>query len=143
MREQRKGGESLNLFTERFDEEALLRPIGDWDQDLSREIRDEVLGLLAVGVRDFRVSLSRVGHIHYQTLSELKQLYGRVAALGGRLALYAPSPYLLEILAAGDIPRTIPVFPSEASAAMGFLRSSAAELLSLHEGEREGEGLAV
>jgi len=120
-----------------------LRLLTDWDVRLQRELESEVLGLAAVGARSFAVNLLGVSHIQYRVLPELLGLHRQVRQLGGSLVVVGPSPYLLDILAAGDVPRQIPVFPSEASAALGIDSTSAAFDLTAQEGERRGSGLLV
>lgn len=132
-----------SLFCETKDGILCLRPLDEWDERSQQDLSDRIRGRLAVGGRCFLVDLSHTLHIRYQVLADLKRLYGDVRRAGGELVLAAPSSYLLEILAAGDVPRTIPVYPSEASAAMGISHASAASFVVPQEGERRGSGLGI
>jgi hypothetical protein len=131
------------LFCDTRDGILRLQPTDEWDERSQQELSDRIRGQLVVGVRCFLVDMTHTIHIRYQVLADLKRLYGDVRRAGGELVLAAPSSYLLEILAAGDVPRTIPVYPSEASAAMGISHASAASFVVPQEGERRGSGLGV
>ena len=131
------------LISELRDDVLRLSPCDEWDEAVQAQIADQVRGRLAVGVRSFLVNLERATHIRYGVLAKLRDLHGEVRRAGGELVLAAPSFYLLEILAAGDVPRTIPVYPSEASAAMGISQASAAFFVGPQEGERRGSGLVI
>ncbi len=131
------------LFCDTKDGILRLRPTDEWDERSQQELSDRIRGQLVVGVRRFLVDLTHTIHIRYQVLAGLKRLHGDVRRAGGELVLAAPSFYLLEILAAGDVPRTIPVYPSEASAAKGISHTSAASFAVPQEGERRGSGLAI
>jgi len=121
---------------------VLLRPLEEWDSRLEREIESEIFGLLADGNRDFQIELAAVTHIKFSVLPDLLGFHRQLRSLGGSLALSGPSPYLLDVLAAGDVPGTIPIYPSEACAARGTEGASAASFL-WREGERERSGLGV
>ncbi len=129
------------LRVERDGGRVLLRPVGSWDEELQRRLEKEILGLGAVGVSEFVIDLVEVQHIRFRVLPALLTLFHRVRRQGNDLAIARPNSYLLEILAAGDVPRTIPVFPSEASAALGIRDTPAVPICVPQEGEREGSGL--
>lgn len=133
----------MTLFSEMREETLCLRPCEEWDLQLQEQVTGRIRGQLAVGVRSFLVDLACTTHIKYRVLEGLKQLHREVRRAGGELALSSPSFYLLEVLAAGDVPRTIPVYPSEASAAMGICHASAAMFSNSQEGERRGSGLGI
>ena len=105
----------MALLVEREARLVRLRPVGEWDTGLQRELEAEILSLAAIGARAFLIDLAATHHIQYRVLPEVLGLFRQIRQLGGELAISSPDSYLLEILAAGDIPRTIPVFPSEAS----------------------------
>ena len=132
----------MALFLEGWKEPAVLRPVDEWDSRMQSEVEAEVLALMAAGRRSFIVDLDAVTHLQWRILPGLVGLSRQVRQLGGTLVLSAPSPYLLDILAAGDVPGEIPIYPSEASAAMGTFGASAASVL-WQEGERERSGLGV
>ncbi len=131
------------LFCETRDGILRLRPFDEWDELTQAELSDKIRGQLVVGVRSFLVDLTHTIHIRYRVLADLKRLYAELRRAGADLALAAPSFYLLEILATGDVPRTIPVYPSEASAAKGISHASVASFAVPQEGERRGSGLGV
>lgn len=133
----------MMLLSELRDGLLRLSPCDEWDVRVQEQLVAQVRGRLAVGVRRFLVNLERTTHIHYHVLADLCRLHGEVRRAGGELVLSAPGSYLLEILAAGDVPRTIPVYSSEASAAMGITQASAAFGFGTQEGERRGSGLGV
>jgi anti-anti-sigma regulatory factor len=134
----------LALLVEREAKLVRLRPVGEWDTGLQRELEAEILSLAAIGARAFLIDLAAAHHIQYRVLPEVLGLFRQIRQLGGELAISSPDSYLLEILAAGDIPRTIPVFPSEASAALGIIDDAPAAVSAVpREGEREGSGLAI
>ena len=120
----------------------MLRPVDEWDSRLQCEIEAEVLALMAEDHRSFIVDLEAVTHLQFRILPGLVSLSRQVQQLGGTLVLAGPSPYLLDILAAGGVPGEIPIYPSDASAAMGTLGASAASVL-WQEGERERSGLGI
>jgi len=130
------------ILAERWQDPVLLRPLETWDSRMQSEIESEILGRMAEGNRDFVVDLGAVTHIKFSVLPDLLGFHRQLRALGGSVALCGPSPYLLNILAAGDVPGTIPIYPSEACAALGTVGASAASLF-WQEGERERSGLGV
>jgi len=132
----------MTVMDDRWQDPVLLRPLETWDNRLQSEIEAEILGRMADGNRDFVVDLGMVTHIKYSVLPELLAFHRQLHALGGSLALCGPSAYLLNILAAGDVPGTVPIYPSEACAALGTFGASAASLL-WQEGERERSGLGI
>ncbi len=132
----------MTLLADGWRDPITLRPIEEWDSRLESEIESEILGLMADGNRDFIIELSAVTHIKYSVLPDLLEFHRQLHALGASLALQGPSSYLLNVLAAGDVPGTIPIYPSEACAALGTDAASAATLFS-QEGERERTGLGV
>lgn len=132
----------MALFTEGWREPVMLRPVDEWDSRLQCEIEAEVLALMAVDHRSFIVDLEAVTHLQFRILPGLISLCRQVRQLGGTLVLAGPSPYLLDILAAGGVPGEIPIYPSDASAAMGTLGASAASVL-WQEGERERSSLGI
>jgi anti-anti-sigma regulatory factor len=132
----------MTLLTDNWQDPVLIRPLEDWDCGRESEIESEILGLMADGHRDFVIELSSVTHIKYSVLPDLLGFHRQLRALGGSLALAGPSPYLLNVLAAGDVPGTIPIYPSEACAALGTDGASVASLI-MQEGERERSGLGV
>ena len=132
----------MTLLADGWRDPVLLRPLEEWDSRLQSEIESEVLGLMAEGHRDFVVDLGAVTHIKFSVLPDLVGFHRQLRALGGTLALAGPSAYLLNVLAAGDVPGTIPIYPSEACAALGTDAASAATFIA-QEGERERSGLGV
>ncbi len=132
----------MTLLADGWRDPITLRPIAEWDSRLESEIESEILGMMTDGSRDFVIDLSAVTHIKFSVLPDLMGFHRQLRALGGSLALQGPSPYLLNVLAAGDVPGTIPIYPSEACAALGTDAASAATLFS-QEGERERTGLGV
>ncbi len=132
----------MALLADGWRDPVLLRPLEEWDSRLQSEIESEILGLMADGHRDFMIDLGAVTHIKFSVLPDLLGFHRQLHALGGNLVLAGPSPYLLNVLAAGDVPGTIPIYPSEACAALGTDGASAATLFS-QEGERERTGLGV
>jgi anti-anti-sigma regulatory factor len=132
----------MTLLADGWRDPITLRPIEEWDSRLESEIESEVLGLMTDGNRDFIIDLDAVTHIKFSVLPDLLGFHRQLLALGGSLALQGPSAYLLNVLAAGDVPGTIPIYPSEACAALGTDAASAATLFS-QEGERERTGLGV
>ncbi|MCP4548904.1 MAG: STAS domain-containing protein [bacterium] len=127
----------MALFSERRDDCLMLRPLGQWDETMQHEVEAQVLGQGAIGVQSFVIDLCGTEHIKFKVIPALLELAERIGKYGGDLVIASPSPYLLEILAAGDVPRRIPVFPSEASAALGVKSPSVAILSYLQDGERE------
>jgi len=130
------------LICEQRDDYLLLRPADEWDERLQGELARTLREALAAGGRSFVVDLAGTIHIRYRVLELLLTLHRELRGAGGELVLASPSFYLMEILAAGDVPRSIPVYPSEMSAALGFRQASAACSLVPHEGERGGSGLS-
>ncbi len=133
----------MSLFSEMKEGVLHIHPTDEWDERVQQELSDTVRGQLAVGTRSFLVDLAHTIHIRFRVLGSMKRLYDEVRRAGGELVIASPSFYLLEILAAGDVPRTIPVYPSETSAAMGISHASVASSLVPREGERRGSGLGV
>jgi anti-anti-sigma regulatory factor len=133
----------VGLLVERDARLVKMRAMGELDISLQRELEAEVLSLATIGNKQFLVDLAATTHIQYKVLADLLGLYRQIQQLGGVLAISSPDAYLLEILATEDIPRTIPVFPSEASAALGIPDSSVAWESVPREGEREGSGLCL
>ncbi len=132
----------MTLLADGWRDPRVLKPVEEWDSRLESEIESEVLGLMTDGNRDFIIDLGAVTHIKFSVLPDLLAFHRQLQSLGGSLALQGPSPYLLNVLAAGDVPGTIPIYPSEACAALGTDAASAATLFS-QEGERERTGLGV
>ena len=126
----------MALISERRDDYLMLRPLGVWDANMQRELEAQIMGQAAIGVRNFVVDLLATEHLKFRIIPELLSLYGQVIRSGGDLVISSPSPYLLEILAAGDVPGRISVFPSEASAALGISSASVAFWDYLQDGER-------
>ncbi|MCB1163214.1 MAG: STAS domain-containing protein [Candidatus Krumholzibacteriia bacterium] len=131
----------MTLICEPMDGILTLRPADEWDDILHEELARAVRSRLATGGRSFLVDLAATTHIRFRVLSKLLDLHDEVKRAGGELVLAGPSFYLMEILAAGDVPRSIPVYPSEASAALGIRPDFAASSQFPHEGERRGSGL--
>jgi len=129
------------LICEQRDDYLLLRPADEWDERMQTELTRTLRGALAAGGRSFVVDLAGTIHIRYRVLELLLALHRELRRAGGELVLASPSFYLMEILAAGDVPRSIPVYPSEASAALGIRHTSAAFSLVPQESESRGSGL--
>ncbi len=132
----------MTLLADNWRDPVHLKPLEEWNRRSESEIESEILGLMADGHRDFVIELGAVTHIKFSVLPDLLGFHQQLRALGGSLALSGPSPYLLNVLAAGDVPGTIPIYPSEACAALGTDGASVATLFS-QEGERERSGLGV
>jgi len=133
----------VTLISEPREGTLVLRPADEWDEALHAELSRIVRSQLGMGGRSFLVDLTATTHIRFRVLAKLLDLHSEVRRAGGELVLASPSFYLMEILAAGDVPRSIPVYPSEASAALGIRPDFAASLQQPREGERRGSGLAT
>jgi anti-anti-sigma regulatory factor len=130
----------MSLMSEKRKEYHLLRPLDEWNLELQREIETEILWQATTGRRSFVIDLGLTSHIQFRVLPELLGFFRQIRKLGGELVISGPSSYLLEILAAGDVPRNIPVFTTENGAAMGVGTSNVAFVFDPQEGEREGSG---
>ena len=131
-----------SLLCKSHEQTLSLCPVGDWDEQTQAAIAERIGAGLREGNRTFVIDLEWTAHIKLRALTAFRESYAVIRAWGGECMIVGPSEYQYEILAAGDVPGAIPVYPSMASAALEIEVAPAAPSFAPREGEREGSGFS-